>query len=103
MYSIDTTKRFDKDLKRCLKRGLDLQHIYDAIALLRTTGTLPVQYRPHKLSGSKDGQWEQKNRPLTIYYYVQAARTRRTSILYAIYNSSRAVSDSQLLPVVPAG
>ena len=58
MYSIDTTKRFDKDLKRCLKRGLDLQHIYDAIALLRTTGTLPVQYRPHKLSGSKDGQWE---------------------------------------------
>ena len=58
MYSIDTTKRFDKDLKRCLKRGLDLQHIYDAIALLRTTGTLPVQYRPHKQSGSKDGQWE---------------------------------------------
>ena len=58
MYSIDTTKRFDKDLQRCLKRGLDLQHIYDAIALLRTTGTLPVQYRPHKLSGSKDGQWE---------------------------------------------
>ena len=58
MYSVDTTKRFDKDLKRCLKRGLDLQHIYDAIALLRTTGTLPVQYRPHKLSGSKDGQWE---------------------------------------------
>ena len=54
MYSIDTTKRFDKDLKRCLKRGLDLQHIYDAIALLRTTGTLPVQYRPPKLSAIED-------------------------------------------------
>lgn len=25
MYSIDTTKRFDKDLKRCVKRGLNLQ------------------------------------------------------------------------------
>ena len=35
MYSVDTTKRFDKDLKRCLKRGLDMQHLYDAIALLR--------------------------------------------------------------------
>ena len=58
MYSIDTTKRFDKDLKRCLKRGLDLQHIYDAIALLRTTGTLPTKYRPHRLSGNRDGQWE---------------------------------------------
>ena len=58
MYSIDYTKRFKKDLKRCQKRGLDLQLIHDAIALLRTTGTLPVQYRPHKLSGNRDGQWE---------------------------------------------
>ena len=58
MYSIDYTKRFKKDLKRCQKRGLDLQLIYDAIALLRTTGSLPAKYRPHKLSGNLDGQWE---------------------------------------------
>ena len=58
MYSVDTTKRFDKDLKRCLKRGLNLQHVYDAIALLRTTGTLPQQYHPHKLSGNLNGIWE---------------------------------------------
>ncbi len=58
MYSIDYTKRFKKDLKRCQKRGLDLQLIHDAIALLRTTGSLPAKYRPHKLSGNLDGQWE---------------------------------------------
>ena len=58
MYSVDTTKRFDKDLKRCLKRGLDLQQLYDAIALLRTMGSLPIQYRPHKLSGKFQGVWE---------------------------------------------
>ena len=58
MYSIDYTKRFKKDLKRCQKRGLDLQLIHDAIALLKTTGTLPAQYRPYKLSGDKNGQWE---------------------------------------------
>ena len=58
MYSVDTTKRFDKDLKRCLKRGLKLQHIYDAINLLRTNGSLPAQYHPHKLSGNLDGVWE---------------------------------------------
>lgn len=58
MYSIDYTKRFKKDLKRCQKRGLDIQLIVDAIALLRTTGTLPVKYHPHKLSGNKDSQWE---------------------------------------------
>ena len=58
MYSIDYTKRFKKDLKRCQKRGLDLQLIHDAIALLRATGTLPMKYRPNKLSGDKNGQWE---------------------------------------------
>ena len=58
MYSIDYTKRFNKDLKRCMKRGLDLQLIHEAIALLRATGTLPMKYHPHKLSGDKHGQWE---------------------------------------------
>lgn len=58
MYSIDYTKRFKKDLKRCQKRGLDIQLILDAIALLRITGTLPVKYHPHKLSGNMNGQWE---------------------------------------------
>lgn len=58
MYSIDYTNRFKKDLKRCQKRGLDLQLILDAIAMLKTTGTLPMSYRPHKLSGNRDGQWE---------------------------------------------
>jgi len=58
MYSIDYTNRFKKDLKRCQKRGLDLQLILDAIALLKTTGTLPMEYRPHKLSGKLQGVWE---------------------------------------------
>lgn len=58
MYNVATTNRFDKDLKRCLKRGLNMQLIYDAINLLRITGTLPVQYRPHQLKGDHKGQWE---------------------------------------------
>ena len=58
MYSIEYTNRFKKDLRRCQKRGLDLQLILDAIALLKTTGSLPAQYRPHKLSGNRNGQWE---------------------------------------------
>ena len=58
MYSITYTKRFDKDLKRCLKRGLRLQLILEAIRLLAATGSLPQEYRPHKLSGNRQGQWE---------------------------------------------
>ena len=58
MYSINYTNRFHKDLKRCLKRGLDIRLIQDAVSLLAATGTLPSQYRPHKLRGDKRGQWE---------------------------------------------
>lgn len=58
MYSIDYTNRFKKDLKRCMKRGLDIQLIQDAVVLLAATGSLPAKYRPHKLSGNMDGQWE---------------------------------------------
>ena len=32
MYNVSTTNRFDKDLKRCMKRGLNMQLIYDAIS-----------------------------------------------------------------------
>ena len=35
-----------------------MQHIKDAIDILAATGTLPMKYRPHKLSGDYDGQWE---------------------------------------------
>ena len=57
-YQVITSKRFEKDLKRCEKRGLDMRLIYDAIVLLENTGTLPRKYRPHKLIGDKQGIWE---------------------------------------------
>jgi mRNA interferase YafQ len=58
MYQIDYTKRFEKDLKRCQKRGLDLRLIQKVITLLASSGALPAQYRPHRLSGNRQGQWE---------------------------------------------
>lgn len=58
MYSINYTKRFEKDLKRCRKRGLNIQLIRDVVQLLATTGALPIKYHPHKLSGNYEGQWE---------------------------------------------
>ena len=57
-YIVRTTKRFDKQLKLCEKRGLSLSLIYEVMQLLATTGTLPAKYRPHKLSGNYAGVWE---------------------------------------------
>ncbi|MBQ9636533.1 MAG: type II toxin-antitoxin system YafQ family toxin [Prevotella sp.] len=58
MYSIDYSGRFRKDLRRCEKRGLDIAKIKFAVKLLAETGQLPAQYRPHRLKGNREGQWE---------------------------------------------
>lgn len=57
-YKIIPSKRFEKDMKRCQKRGYNMQLIKDAIMLLAETGTLPAEYKPHKLHGNRKGQWE---------------------------------------------
>lgn len=58
MYSIDYTNRFKKDLKRCVKRGLDISKIMNAVKILELKGELPKEYKPHKLTGNRMGQWE---------------------------------------------
>lgn len=71
MYQINYSRRFEKDLKRCVKRGLDMQCIKDVIDLLATTGTLPTKYRPHKLSGNLEGQWECHIQPNWLMTWLQ--------------------------------
>ena len=57
-YTILTTNQFKKDLKRCHKRGLPMDILKQAIDILKETGTLPASYKPHKLRGNRQGQWE---------------------------------------------
>lgn len=57
-YTVDTTRKFDKALKKCIKRGLDLSKFKEVVKILSTTGTLPAKYKPHKLIGKYSGAWE---------------------------------------------
>ena len=57
-YSVRTTKRFDKSVEKMKKRGLPMDDLRHVISLLMQTGTLPAQYRPHKLSGNMKDIWE---------------------------------------------
>ena len=57
-YSIELTNKFKKQVKNCIKRGYKMQHLWDAMLQLEATGSLPSSYRPHKLKGNRDGQWE---------------------------------------------
>ena len=57
-YTIIISNQFKKDFRRCIKRGLNMKLITDAMELLKATGTLPAQYRPHKLKSQKVDTWE---------------------------------------------
>lgn len=57
-YVLDTTRKFEKDVKKCKKRGYDISKLKQCLLLLTETGTLPSEYKPHKLSGRFSGIWE---------------------------------------------
>jgi len=58
MYTLRTTHQFDKDLKKCFKRGLPVEKLRKAIDILTAEGKLPAEYHPHKLHGNHNGEWE---------------------------------------------
>ncbi len=57
-YSLEVTNQFKKDFKRCIKRGLPIAKIQEAMRLLVADGFLPTEFRPHKLTGNYAGKWE---------------------------------------------
>lgn len=58
MYRIAYANSFKKAYKRCLKRGLPIKKLQDAVSLLAQNGKLPPEYKPHKLKGRRQNQWE---------------------------------------------
>ena len=58
MYEIEYTNSFKRSFKKCLKRGL-YSHVFEAaLRILVEKGSLPQNYKPHKLSGKYRGLWE---------------------------------------------
>ena len=57
-YTLIETRKFQKDVKRCLKRGYPMLELKKVLRFLEETGTVPTSYRPHKLFGIYDGYWE---------------------------------------------
>lgn len=71
MYKLDTTKRFDKALKLCKKRGYPIEDLRKAIAILAEKGCLPKEYKPHILHGNHEGEWEDHINPDWLLVWEQ--------------------------------
>lgn len=57
-YRLKETKRFQKDVRLCIKRGFPMKELKTVMEFLEETGSVPSKYHPHKLSGNYDGFWE---------------------------------------------
>tara|TARA_B100000949_G_C14049392_1_gene352909 strand:- start:27 stop:290 length:264 start_codon:yes stop_codon:yes gene_type:complete len=53
-----TTNRFERDLKRAIKRGKDLDKLWKIVELLLDNKPLEKRHRPHPLSGNYATAWE---------------------------------------------
>lgn len=57
-YIIDRTNKFKKSVKKCQKRGLNMNLLKKVLLELESTGTVSDKHRPHKLVGKHIGRWE---------------------------------------------
>lgn len=57
-YEIIYSNTFRKSLKRCQKRGLDVEKLRTVLEILVEGRTLPAKYKQHKLTGKFKGAWE---------------------------------------------
>ncbi len=57
-YTVKFSNEFKRSYKKCMKRGLDESLFRKVLSILGEEGKLPVQYKPHKLTGKYKGLWE---------------------------------------------
>ena len=53
-----TTKRFERDLRRCRRRGKDLEKLWSVVDRLLSAEPLERRHRAHRLSGEWSRSWE---------------------------------------------
>ncbi|MBO4851256.1 MAG: type II toxin-antitoxin system YafQ family toxin [Prevotella sp.] len=70
-YRLKVTGEFKKDLKRCQKRGLPLNELWDVVKMLLDGETLDAKYHAHILQGNRKGQWECHIRPNWLLVWEQ--------------------------------
>lgn len=57
-YTVRYSNLFKKSFKKCLKRGCKQDDFQKVLSILAECGSLPPEYRPHKLKGKYKECWE---------------------------------------------
>lgn len=70
-YKVSYIKGFEKDYKRCVKRGYNMNLLRNIVEELAKNGSLPETYKPHKLKGEYIGCWECHIKPDWLLVWKQ--------------------------------
>ena len=81
MYKIVASRKFQKDFKKALKRGLKESLLKDVALLLEKSGNLPPKFKSHKLSGKYNGLWECHIQPDWLLIWEQNEEVRLITLL----------------------
>lgn len=81
MYEIRYTTKFRKDVALLTKRNYKLNLLYNVIALLSETGTLPPSFKPHKLSGNFSDTWNCHIKSDWILLYIVDEENRAIQLI----------------------
>lgn len=71
MYRIIATNKFEKNVVKCSKRGLNLDLLERLIEDLENKGTVPQKHKPHILSGNLSGFWECHIKPDWLLVWIK--------------------------------
>ena len=81
MYKIVASRKFQKDFKKALKRGLKESLLKHVALLLEKSGNLPPKFKSHKLSGKYNGLWECHIQPDWLLIWDKDEEVRLITLL----------------------
>ena len=70
-YTLRMTNQFKKDVKLCKRRGYPMDELWKVLNSLMENGTLPQEYKAHKLQGNRIGEWECHIEPDWLLIWTQ--------------------------------
>ncbi|WRF08148.1 type II toxin-antitoxin system YafQ family toxin [Helicobacter pylori] len=96
MLMIETSKKFDKDLKILVKNGFDLKLLYKVVENLATEQPLAPKYKNHPLKGGLKDFRECHLKPdLLLVYQI---KKRKHSFLVRLESHSELFYKSPITP-----
>jgi mRNA interferase YafQ len=84
VFTLKATKQFDRDVKLLKKRSVkNIELLTDFLEKLEANGVAGIdkKYRPHKLSGDYDNDWEAHLKPDLLIIWFEITEDKEIILL----------------------